>query len=296
MHKRPLLLLILLVGLVHSVGARSEPSALEWLERMTLAMQKSRYHGEVAYAEGNQIQSIAVSQAEPGLEHAWPKGDPARTQQRRIASVRRAGADLLSSSIPAAGGWSGELLQRNYQLIDHGDASRYGYELREIELRPRDDKRFGYRVWIDRQTLMPIRWDWYGVQGELTRQLKFTSLTVEPPRSDGADSTAAARADVVEPQPETVELGLGFVMAPNPLEAVSMGDGRSVERFLLSDGLASVSVYRGVDEGAGELQGVHALGPLHVMSQGQGESALLLLGEVPAETLQHLARMVRERL
>ena len=296
MHKRRVLLVVFLFALLQAAAVRSETSALEWLEGMTQAMQNSRYQGEVAYAEGNQMQSISVSQAEPGLEHAWPKGDPGRTQQRRVPSGRGSGADVVSRSIPGTGGWSGELIQRNYQLIDHGDVSRYGYELREIELRPRDDKRFGYRVWIDRQTLMPIRWDWYGVQGELTRQLKFTSLTVEPRSPDGAESTSAARADVAEPIPEAVELGLGFVMVSDPLEAVSMADGSSVKRYLLSDGLASVSVYRGGNDWSGELQEVHALGPLHVISQGQGESALLLLGEVPADTLQHLARTLGDRL
>ena len=81
-----------------------------------------------------------------------------------------------------------------YNLEDAGDDRMTGLSARVIAITPRDDFRYGYRFWIDKNTRMLLKSDLTGVDGKPIEQVMFTRLVIGPTvRRIFAPLPAAAR-------------------------------------------------------------------------------------------------------
>ncbi len=313
-HVTRLLLLLL------AAGAVSAQEASSWLTRMSSAMQSLNYRGEFVHARAGQNQTLAIVH---GIidgkvhERLWSLDGPAReivrddklvtcifADKKTVVVEPRATTAISGPSFP-------ELtpeLQQYYDFVAHDDVRRIaGRPTRILEVRPRDPYRFGYRLWLDTETALPLRSDLVAGDGESIEQLYFIHVSF-PETIPAADlmpelsaegysqyrrPAAAATEDQQSLVPEWVigDLPRGF-----KLEGVQrrpgMAAGNEIEHLVLSDGLASVSVFiEELPENEAAMVGFADTGNAYGTVYGRHQ--ITVMGDVPNRTLRRIGRSAR---
>jgi sigma-E factor negative regulatory protein RseB len=167
---------------------------------------------------------------------------------------------------------------------------------------PRDDFRYGYRFYLDRQTGLPLKSDLMGTEGDPIEQIMFAAVQVD---SAGA-GPAATGARPAQPVPEgdlslTAETAGGAQPAGQTASAWRLealppgfalrmhdrwpeGAGGQAEHLVVTDHLASVSIFV-EGEGQGGLTGASRIGAVHAVGGRIAGHQVTVVGQVPAETV-----------
>ena len=150
-----------------------------------------------------------------------------------------------------------DALQQHYRFEVLGDDRMAGYLSRIVAITPRDAYRYGHRFWIERDSKMLLKSALTAVDGETIEQVMFTSINVLDsipdsrfePVTAGADFTwhrseydASADELPADPGWDVVDPPRGFSVSSNVKRRLGV-DGDPVQHMVLSDGLASVSVF-----------------------------------------------------
>ena len=311
-----------LAALVVLPAARAADDARVWLARMTEAVTENTYQGEFLHLGNGHVEKLFIV-------HRLKDG----RVNERLVSVSRHGREIIRNgtevqcylpdrhevlveSHGAHGTMLGTLpafdndLEANYRVELAGTAlSILGRPARLVTVNPRDGYRFGYRVWIDEETHMPVRTELCDAAGAVIEQVLFTSLKVGGTLPDAAfrPTVQADGFTWVRQQPsaalprpaasawQLVQLPPGFRISSSGEEQLP-GSGAPVTHLVLSDGLASVSVFiegppappRLATEGEGRV------GSSFAYSRVVGGHQVTAVGEVPPATVQFIASGVSE--
>lgn len=178
-----------------------------------------------------------------------------------------------------------------------GEARIAGRPVRRVDVLAADGWRYGYRLWLDRETHLPLRVDLLDARGRTLEQVAFADIAVgrRPTDEDLAPTTPAQpapprtlpSATARAPAWQVAALPPGFrLRAAKPLP-----DGGA--HLLYSDGLASVSVY--VEPAQASLRGgsQQQRGAVHARSFWVDGWQVMAIGKVPAATVDHFARNLR---
>jgi len=261
--------------------------------------------------------------------------------------VHRVGSDGLSERLQSMDGSGREFVRRDNQLfcylpdrrmvlVEHSpdpgslltglpnlDATLTGdYDLRQlartrvsgrmarvIAIMPRDQLRYGYRVWIDETTAMPLKMQLRDERGHVLEQIVFITLVLPAhiPASELAPSIDARNYRWVVQQQDSAappasglsvawqagSLPPGFRMTAS---ARQMLPGGPAEHLVFSDGLASVSVFV-QPEGGGAAQSqaddAATLGTSSAYSTVVQGYRVTVVGEVPPTTVREIAEAMR---
>jgi sigma-E factor negative regulatory protein RseB len=317
-------LALCLAGIGPGAADQSEPepgpqvSPAGHLARMAAAMDGLTYEGTLVYLADNRLETLhIVHRVSDGQieERLVSLSGPVRavTRQRDevtcvlsedhpISVKRKTGVpDLLRTRAvdPA-------ILAANYFLHPLGETRVAGRDTDVVGVIPRDDYRYGYRFYLDRQSGLPLKSDLMGPDGDPIEQIMFASVEVEPAAARAAatgDASAPAGPGVMPP--ETGEGGSpegrasSSAVSPSsvwhfaalpPGFAVRMHDSwpdgpdGTVEHFLVTDHLASMSVFV-EDEAKGGLVGPTRIGAVHAVGGRVAGHQVTVVGQVPAETV-----------
>ncbi len=207
-------------------------------------------------------------------------------------------------------------LNEFYTLEDRGADRIAGRPALQYFLRPRDQFRYGHRLWVDRDSLLPLRMQLVS-RSRIIEEVRFTDVEVgiEIPEDDfmsSIDSTdfkvirasaapvptptvgakSAAKVSDNESRGWPVEPYPGFKLRATQTRTVSI-NGQVTQRLVFSDGLATISVFIGARPAQGgddaDAAKVARLGAAHSLQRRIGNNSVTLVGEVPAETLRMLA-------
>ena len=188
-----------------------------------------------------------------------------------------------------------------------------------IAVTPKDQFRFGYRLWLDEQTAMPLKTQLFDSAGHVIEQIQFAHLDMPDSIPDSALSPSmpvtgmrVIRHDAHEESPakaaafRTINLPPGFQLTMAGARVLG-GNGEPVMHLVYSDGLATVSVF--VEPGANDRPALPAAETtpqvevthesLSRVGSGFAFSTLVdghevtAIGEVPAQTVQFIANSVR---
>jgi sigma-E factor negative regulatory protein RseB len=185
-----------------------------------------------------------------------------------------------------------------------------------VVVNPRDAYRYGYRLWIDEKTAMPLKSQLCDGSGRVIEQIVFASLTLSPQipeaafrpevsttgfrwlRQEPAEGGRAAMLPASAGAPaiwNAVALPPGFRMTKRSEQTLPGALG-SVAHLVFSDGVASVSVFventRGPQDAAA-LAGAMQLGSSAAFSTRVDGHLVTAVGEVPANTVRLIASQVR---
>ncbi len=201
-------------------------------------------------------------------------------------------------------GVSAEQLE-NFYLMKLLESSRVaGREAHQILIQPRDDLRYGYRLFVDQESSLPLRSVMFDETQRPVSQMMFVELEVGPSvtpiewdisamQAPGGNSQAAIPEErLARPAWALDNLPPGFQLNVHRRRALAGAPG-DMEHFIFSDGLASVSVYVQPDVDEKWLSGESSIGAAGAVGRVVGDHQVVVVGEVPPKTLHWFARQVR---
>jgi sigma-E factor negative regulatory protein RseB len=306
--------LSLLIGVGVAFGA--EPK--EWLERMNHALTTRNYIGVFTHNHGGRVETLRIIHRVRGRdvsERLLSLDGPGREfiregneltcyfpDKRTVLVERRAPDGPLLGAIPAFDGGDGLVYE-----IRGGERERLlGRTTRVVALHPRDEYRYGYRLWIDEQTSMPLKTQLCDQSGQVIEQIVFSNIDLPERIPDSmfkpqVDASTyrwlrAERQLASSAPPELWEaMGLppGFRMSNRSAQAMP-GSSEPVAHLVYTDGIASVSVF--VEPRKANAAG--AEGPARVGSSSAYSTVvdghqITAVGEVPPSTVELIAKQVK---
>lgn len=299
-----------LTALASAGIAADDPAA--WLERMADAVENLNYRGTFVYTtaeKGSLGHMQIVHEVIDGkvYEKLTEVGN-GREIVRDDKAVRcsfKGGEPIvvdryespLQASLPAIG----DDLHRFYRFgaVEKGEKSVAGRPVRIIEVRPRDDYRYGHKLWLDEQTAMPLQSALIDSAANVIERVMFTAIDIADEQAAAPVAKAKAPApalplpDADEGAWQAGELPAGFRLTV----AKTSGDGEiEQEHYVYTDGLATVSVF--VERAADDTQpitAVSSLGSANAYVTTVDGYQITAVGEVPPSTVQMIGASLRRR-
>jgi sigma-E factor negative regulatory protein RseB len=294
----------------------------QWLERMNRALTTGNYDGTFSHWHGGTVEMLRII-------HRLQDGQVAE----RLVSLDGSGREFIRTGSSLAC----YLPDKRTVLVEQRPAEESlvgfpavssqaagSYDIREvarmrlnrrdthvISVAPRDEFRYGYRLWIDDSTAMPLKTQLCDTDGHVIEQLVFASLTMAARIPDSAfhpevstegfqwlrnDAAPLAAA----PAPATVwsalKLPPGFRMLLRSPQTLP-GSAVPVDHLVFTDGLASVSVFVEIrtSGGAGQAPEVRSarVGSSSAFSTMVDGHKVTAVGEVPPATVRFIATQVK---
>lgn len=311
-------LAVLLLGVASVVSATpADGDAGAWIERMTQAVRSLSYEGTFVYVHGGKLESMQVV-------HAAREGE----ERERLISLNGMAREVIRDNksviciLPHAKAVSVSeqdsetsfpvVLPKNLDgLADHydfhlrGDARIAGRPAKVVVIVPKDAYRYGYRLFLDAEHALPLQTDMLNGLGMAVAQTMFTALNVDAGIRVDASLSSLERdgyTRIHEDSPQQVSISspspwrFKYLPAGFKLSARSQQNDPSsvggVEHFVLSDGLATLSVYVEKMADDGTLQGKSRMGAINVYGFQMDGYQITAVGEVPAKTVEYVANAI----
>jgi sigma-E factor negative regulatory protein RseB len=190
-----------------------------------------------------------------------------------------------------------------YTLKQEGQERCAGFLCDVTRITPQDDLRYGYRLWTEQGSGLLVRAQTLNDQGKVLDQVAFTQLDLNPkPRPDlvsqALQGTAGYQVEHMRASLSTPQAQGWTMSKPVPgFESAGiykrrlMLRGKPVEvtQWLFSDGLASVSLFAGPSSDAQHTGASLHMGDTNALFDRKGDWSVIVIGAVPAKTLQLFA-------
>lgn len=302
---------LLLFGFVStSIASDEGKEAQRLLERMMHSVNSLNYQGTFIYMHDGQLELMEILHAVHGdivQERLVSLNGAPREIIRNSASVTCIMPEIGRVSVdyrPENRGFSligtvnPEELTDRYRFSISGRARIAGRMTDVVAIIPRDTYRYGYRLYLDEESGLPLKSDLMDEQGKPLEQIMFTSLEISPaiPSQEGTLSTAQAAPEISQKPRGGVEksrwsfqsLPMGFVLTTY----TSLPDREGAEHMVLSDGLASISIFVEKIAGNQVLDGASRMGAVNAWGGQIAGYQVTAVGEVPAVTVKQVAQMM----
>jgi sigma-E factor negative regulatory protein RseB len=206
-----------------------------------------------------------------------------------------------------------------YRIESLPDTHILGRAARVIAVNPKDQFRFGYRLWLDEKTAMPLKTQLCDSRGQVIEQIFFARLDMPEsiPDSDLAPVVRTEGMRWVRQGPShdsaspalsayrASELPPGFRLTVAGAQTIG-GATVPASHLVYSDGLATVSVFveappsdaPGADSSSSApaeppMQGLARVGSGYAFSTVVQGHQFTAVGEVPAQTVEFIAHSVK---
>ncbi len=312
--------LLCLLGIAASLQpgmVQSQPD--DWLARMSQAVRTRNYEGVMVYVQGGRMESMRIiHRYKDGREQERLlalSGDAREIlrdndvvtcilpQDRTVKVDRRSFGGLL----PTLSRASVDDISEYYDLRELGTENIVGRACRVMAMIPRDAYRFGYRMWIDKETDVPLKVELLGHKGEALEQVMFTQISYPDsidendlkPAVDAKNFAWIKQRDPVNNSMSQVadgwvagKLPPGFRMVVHEQQLMP-GMQDPVEHMVFTDGLATVSAFMAPRGAQHKFKGVSRMGAITAYARQVDNFHVTVMGEVPQATVELLANELR---
>ena len=319
---RPFVVILLLVStgvVAASDETDTSDSARQWLDRMSHAIKTLNYEGTFVYIHDNQLEAMHIihSHNEHGeqerlLSLAGSPREIIRDNDLLTCILPDASAVVVEKSRPKEYLPTGlhkitQSLKQYYRFSVIGDDRMAGRDAKIIQVQPRDPYRYGYGLWIDRQTDMLLKSDLLDEAGDAVEQVMFTNISIgEDIDSSQLKPTIDAngfkwfREDKTNDRAKESKSGWyvdklpdGFKMGMKKKHAMPM-DEMPLEHLMYTDGLSSVSVFiEKIEKGKPMLEGLSNMGAVNAYGTEVDGHHITVVGEVPKSAVKMIGDHVR---
>lgn len=305
----PSLLVFVLLG-----GNATAQPARDWLERMSRAVDELNYSGTFVHVldgtpetlhivhrhadgqSGERILSLDGARREIVRQGARVQG--IFPDRRIVLFETRRDVSPLATALPT----NAAELEPHYVIELGGTARVADRAVQLLEIKPRDAYRYGYVLWLDRETAMPLKSHLVDEEGAVVEEILFTDIEFPADIPASAleptiDTTGFVTQRATEAKPLAAEIPWRAAAPPAGFklsvatESQIGGSDTPVGHLVYSDGLATVSVF--IEDPATEAdvgEGFSTMGSTNVysltLSSGQKATAI---GEVPRQTVRTIA-------
>lgn len=305
---RPLLMLSLLVA-----ADASAQEARAWLDKMNRAVEDLNYQGTFVHVLEGTAETL----------HIIHRNQDGRSSER-IVSLDGVGREIirqddavqcilpdrrvvlleerkeLSPLVSALPSYSAGI-EPHYKLSLHSSARVASRAAQVLEIKPRDEFRYGYMLWLDQETAMPLKSQLIDDKGAIVEEILFTEIdltdsipaeaiaatidttgftTLRPPESTRLTEDIPWRAATVPG---------GFKLSVATQSPIA-GSEYPVEHLVYSDGLATVSVFIEDPNTKAEVrEGFSNVGSTNAFSLTLRGRKVTAVGEVPRQTVRTIA-------
>jgi sigma-E factor negative regulatory protein RseB len=300
----------------------SSPEALEWLQKIAAAPRHYNYVGTFIYSSGGDIEtSRIIHLVNEGGEHERSEvldGAPREIirnndemkcylpESRTVVTEKRWLRKVFPSLLPQPL----TNLDENYIVKKGGQERISDYLCQVITLEPRDDKRYGQKLWVDVNTGLLLKAAVMD-KDRVVEQFVFTDLKIGGNiDKELLKSKYLAQADrwrttnLISSNTESGKLGWEIKDPPRGFRKIVemkrnlSGKSRPVGHIALSDGLAAVSVFiepmskkiSRPDEGL-----YHSRGAINIYTRTIADNMVTTVGEVPPSTVMQIGNSVTSR-
>ena len=277
------------------------------LARMYAAIRQLDFQGSFVYQRGGKTEAYRIFHASGAPERERMVGlTGARSEIAREAGIvtclgQNAPSRLFNTPgarlLPLLPDLRAGSLAAWYSVSLGAEDRVAGYRARRVDVVPRDSYRYGYRLWLEDESGLPLRSSIVDASRRTLEEYMFVTLDIgmRPRDSDLAPSASAAVVEAagtvrIPPRWQVADPPPGFVLART--QKPTQGDDKS-EQQLYTDGLASVSLY--VEPYAGVVSADRGLtrGMLNILTHEGGGWRVTAIGDVPRATLERMLRSMR---
>jgi sigma-E factor negative regulatory protein RseB len=312
--------LMLLCSMLALPAVADEADARQWLERMSHALATRNYEGKFYHLSDSQseamriIHRVVAGQITERVVSLDGGGrEIVRTDkeitcflpdQRAVLVERRTDSSPLIAALPTYS----KGLESHYSIDTGAIGKVLGHKTQLVVVSPRDEYRYGYRLWLDYESAMPLKSQLCDREGKVIEQILFAELNLR----DDIDAASLKpdvstegftwyRQDAGPPDLDKLpqrwridSLPAGFKLTNSRLQVIA--GSRTAQHFVYSDGLASVSIFiepRDPKGKAERMRGLARLGSAFAYSREVDGHQVTAVGEVPAATVKVVAGAVK---
>jgi len=197
-----------------------------------------------------------------------------------------------------------------YDIREAGHTRLNRRDTHVITVSPKDEYRYGYRLWIDASTAMPLKSQLADAHGQVIEQIVFASLTLSSRIPDSAfrpeistegfqwlrnDAAPHAQPGVAALAWNAMSLPPGFRMTVRSAQVLP-GSASPVDHLVFTDGFASVSVFverQPAPTGEQPVPESATVGSSSAFSTVVDGHKITAVGEVPPATVRFIASQLK---
>lgn len=291
------------------------------LRTIQSAAQKLNYSGTFVYQQGSQVRTSRITHLLEGKNEIEKlevlDGQPReyiRSNDEIICYVPDAKTLLVEKRVaqdvfPALLAANADALAEHY-TIRKGESGRVaGFDCQTVVLEPKDDLRYGYKLWAEKSTGLLLRAQTINEAGAVIEQISFTQLAignvdrnrVKPSftntRGWRVENAVMTQVDLSNWNVKRLPPGflrtreLKRMVSDVPVQPGMPASQREVSQIVFSDGLAAISVF--IEPGTqSRTEGSLQQGAMNIIGKRQGEFWLTIVGEVPSNAIRQVANSI----
>ncbi len=313
--------------------------AQSWLRKIHTAAQKLNYSGTFVYQQANQIRTSRITHLLEGRNEREKleilDGKPReyiRNNEEIICYVPEIRTLLVEKRVtqdvfPAILAATPAELAEHYD-IKKGETGRVaGFDCQALILEPKDNLRYGYKLWAEKSTGLLLRAQTLNERNEVVEQIAFTQLAIGNvdrakvkssfPNTIGWRVENAVMSQTTLTGWSVKAIPAGFrkmremkrMISDTPAElpvapgspsgplaagvasSVARPTQRELSQIVYSDGLAAISIFiEPVSQSRTE--GSMQQGAMNITGKRQGDFWLTIVGEVPAAAIKQVANSI----
>ena len=289
--------------------------AWQMLEKTAFAARELNYEGQFIYQNGGQTRAVQITHMNNGgremtrnvvLEGAprevYSQGSDIvifQPKNEKVMIEKRRGQNLFPAMLPT-----------NLQLIKSSYTARLGTTdivagraSQIIELVPNDAFRYTYKIWTDTEFGLLLKMTLLNSQNETLEQIYFNQLSMLNSQDINwfQPKIDVSKSYVVENAPAVTRVTDDWIVAQLPsgyrkiehVQRAVPGKAGLVDQVIFSDGIASVSLFiEPIGKGTRPKMGHMLIGSTNICANVIDGYQIMVVGEVPAETVQQIAKAV----
>ncbi len=297
------------------------PSSQELIDLMADATKKLTYEGEFVYTRGNNIDVMRIlhksdsnGEREKIISLTGPAREIIRNNQTvtcifpdtQEVMIEQSRAQSFAANLPE----QIETIADFYQYSTTGSERIAGRDTWVVSVAPRDDFRYGYQLWIDKDTYLLLKSELRDESGTPLEVIMFTQLQMRESLADELFAPSITgeeytRYEYTEQDEDQVDISgnntgqwqvtwlpAGFRLSNYHKKSTSVA-GDFLEHMIYSDGVSMVSIFiEKLAAGATANIGPHKLGGVNVYARSSGNYQITAVGEVPQTTVMRIVDSV----
>jgi sigma-E factor negative regulatory protein RseB len=292
--------------------------AMDWVQKMSRAMQNLSYRGRFVYLHNGQLESLSVTHVRDGDD-----------SRERLVSLNGEAREILRDNAnltcvwpssrqvvvdPASGGNKSPLwipddvrrLDKFYHFVVAGKDRVADHTAVIVAVLPRDEYRYGMKFWIQEQNGLLLQSVLFDQQGKPSEQIMFTELALMQPGDIATTDVLPEIAQGYALIRSHSGAGAGHQPGDRRWQLTAMPQGfhiessfqkrmpetnTAIQQMVLSDGLASVSVFieKLLDS---SMLGESSMGAINAFTTEHRGFSVTAIGEVPPITVRGIAESV----
>lgn len=306
-------------------AAADNQDAQAWLKKIQVAAQRLNYSGTFVYQQGNQMRTSRITHVLDGgneLEKLEILDGHQREyirsndevicyvpETRTLQVEKRVTRDVF----PAILGATPAELAEHYTVRKAETGRVAGHDCQAIVLEPKDNLRYGYKLWADKASGLLLRAQTLNDKREVVEQIAFTQVAIgnierSRVKPSFANTSGWRVEHTVTSQTSLAGWSVGALppgfrkvrevkrlvpdaAAEGATPVAAQAASREVGQMIFSDGLAAISVF--IEPGSySRTEGTLQQGALSILGKRYGEHWLTVVGEVPPAAIRQVANSI----